>query len=831
MSTPLMKQYNNIKERYKEYILFFRLGDFYEMFYEDAKIASSVLGITLTSRDKNKNIPMAGVPWHSSSGYIAKLIAKGYKVAMCEQTEDAVGGKIVNRDVTKIITPGTFSDSEYIDSKDNRYIVHFCYGFNGSALSYLDLTTGHFVTSEYKANSSKALNDIFRLSPKEIVLGTIKDNNILSKIEEYAKFNNTLISNYQIESKATEYLINFFNISSPDSFGLKDKKYSIVSSASLLKYVEDLQNCDSIKKIVYKDDDFLSMDYSSIKNLNIVHGESSLLSIIDKSKSAMGGRFLKKELLTPLLCKEKIEERYSDIEHFIDNPLIRVDISNFLKSVLDIERSYMRVLRSEANIRDLNVIKKSLKAILDIYNISNNYFTFDRSFLEEQYNYLNGAILESNATSIKEGDIINPQFNEELLELYNIRKDSKDFLLKLEIEERKKSGIKNLKVGYNKIFGYYIEITRSNLSSVPQEYIRKQTLANAERYITEELKEYEEKILSAKDKMNVLEYTIFNQICKQLSKHNKIFSKTFEEVSYLDFIIALSEVAINNNYVKPNLKLEGNIEIKGGRHPIVEKLVDNYVDNDLILKDSEIIILTGPNMSGKSTFMKSIALTTVLAQIGSFVPASEADIPIIDKLFTRIGANDDILSGQSTFMVEMTEVANIINNATSKSLIILDEVGRGTSTYDGISIAKSTTEYIHKKIKAKTIFATHYHELNELESELARVSNYRVEVQEDRDRVIFLNKIVKGNADKSYGIEVARLAGLPHEILNRSRDLLKHMLSSNIDKNIENENIFEENIEKIIIDKITELDIDNLTPNDLYREISEIKKILDKEKK
>ncbi|HCB64083.1 MAG TPA: DNA mismatch repair protein MutS [Fusobacteria bacterium] len=816
MLTPLMKQYNSIKEKHKDSILFFRLGDFYEMFNEDAKISSKVLGITLTSRSKEKDIPMAGVPYHSAASYIAKLVANGYKVAMCEQVSDSLG-KIVKREVVKVITPGTFSDPDFLDSKSNNYIVSFCVGFNGSAISYMDLTTGSFKTKEF-ADPVDCLNTIRKLLPKEILVGTIKRSDILEEVVNFASKRGINIVHFQIDKDPKGYLESFFEVNSLSSFGIVDKKYSIVASASLLKYVSEIQDCSSITSISYDSQESMLVDFSSQENLNLVSGRFSLLSILDKTKSAMGARFLRRNILEPLVNIDRIEKRQKDIEFFSDNAILRGEISVALKDILDFERSFSRVLREEANIRDLNVIKKSLLASINIFDLESRYFTVSIDEVKEVFDLLESSILESNAVSIKEGGIIKPTCDKELEELHRISTEGKSFLLDLEARERERSGIKNLKIGYNKVFGYYIEVSKSNISLVPENYIRKQTIANAERYITEELKIFEEKVLTAKEKICELEFKIFNELIGKIKPYASMFYELANNISYLDFIISLSEAAISNNYVKPSIKSEGSIVLKNSRHPIVEKHCDNFIDNDINLKENEIIILTGPNMSGKSTFMKQVSLIVVMAQMGSFVPASYAEIAMVDKLFTRVGASDDISSGQSTFMVEMNEVANIINNATDKSLVILDEVGRGTSTFDGISIATAITEHLHDKIKCKTIFATHYHELNELSSRLDNVSNFRVEVKEYIDKVVFLKKISEGSADKSYGIEVARLAGLPKSILDRSKMLLKDFVKSR-----QSEDIFEENLEKETLSRIRDLDLNSISPVELYKFLQDIK--------
>lgn len=828
-STPLMKQYKEIKENHQNSILFFRLGDFYEMFYEDAKIASKILGIALTARNKEKeNIPMAGVPFHSAPSYIAKFIQAGYKVSLCEQVEDAKFAKgLVKREVVKTITPGTFSDPDFLEGKENNYILSFCSGNLKSAVSYMDLTTGEFKTTEFD-KKEEALGEVFRISPKELVLCLIKDEEIKKKLENYSKTKGIPFSYYQIQSNASEYLQEYFKINNLKVFDLEDKKYSVVSSASLLQYVNEIQDCSSVKRISYFNvNNFMAIDYSSQVNMNLLSNgkDESLFKVLDKTNSAMGSRFLRSNLSSPLMDIQKIEKRYDDIDFFISNPLIRSDISKALKDILDMERSFARVLRKEANIRDLNALKKSLKPSLYLNKmLGDKFFNVPEEMIAKELNFLESAILDSNATSIKEGGIIEPTFNSELNELYKISSEGKNYLLDLETKERKSSEIKGLKIKYNKIFGYFIEITSANLSMVPERYIRKQTLSNSERYITPELKDYEEKILSAKEKMSELEFELFNEIVNKLSTKSDFYSILSDDLAYLDFIFSLAEVAIKNKYVRPTIAKNIPLMIQSGRHPIVEELINDFVSNDTKLNSREIIILTGPNMSGKSTYMKQVALIVLLAQIGSFVPAKQANIPLTDRIFTRVGASDDLSTGQSTFMVEMNEVSNILNNATENSLVILDEVGRGTSTYDGISIAKATTEYLHDNIGAKVIFATHYHELNGLSDYLDNVFNYRFEVKELADKVVFLKKIVAGKGDKSYGIEVARLAGVPQKVLKRSRELLKKLEESKDKKDI----FEEESSNKQILRELSEIDLDNLSPMDLFAIINKMKKELNK---
>lgn len=832
-STPMIAQYKKVKENHKDSILLYRLGDFYETFYEDAPIASKVLGITLTARNREKgeNIPMAGFPYHAAGSYIAKLVEAGYKVAICEQLEEPSGRGIVKREVTKIITPGTFSEIDFLDAKSSNYIASFCAGVKGASISYLDLTTGEFNTVEIISNNfeRKAFNELFRIFPKEIILGTIKNEKLKKEIQEHCDIKKISYSEFQIEKDAENFLKEYFKIISLKPFNLEDKKYSAVSAASLLKYVSKLQNVNSITKINYIDfQDQMHLDYSSQENLDLIKDKKcSLLTVLDRTRTAMGARLLKRFITSPLINKEEILRRQEDIQFFINNPILRDEVSRILVDVYDVERLLGKILRREANARDLTSLKYSFKAYLKLTQLLENFLNINSNELLPILSLLENAIVETTSTSIKDGEIIKPEYDKELEELYKISTKGQDYILELEAKEREKSGIKGLKIRYNKIFGYYIEVSALNAHLVPKDYIRRQTLSNAERYITLELKEYEDKVLGAKEKINVLECEIFKDILEKVAFNFSIIEAISRDLSYLDVIISLTEVSLKNRYIRPEIVDERIIHIKEGRHPIVEYLEKSFIPNDLSLNEGEIIILTGPNMSGKSTYMKQVALIILLAQIGCYVPASYAKIGIVDKIFTRVGASDDLSTGQSTFMIEMNEVSNILNNATSRSFIILDEVGRGTSTFDGIAIAKAMTEYIHNKIGAKTIFATHYHELNVLEKTLEKVQNYRFEVSEEEDRVVFLKKIVKGSADRSYGVEVARLAGLPHEVLERSKELLSDFsLNKPTFEKVIYKDLFNEEKQDEIHKILEELNIENLTPLEAFRKLLDLKEKL-----
>lgn len=864
--TPMMKQYNEIKAGYMDSILFYRMGDFYEMFYEDAKIASKELGLTLTKRNKKTDVPLAGIPYHSAASYIAKLVGRGYKVAICEQVEDPKTAKgIVKRDVIRVITPGTVIDTEYLDEKINNYLMGIIFDDKKAAVAYVDITTGEFRTGEIEGENLgyKLLGEINKISPKEIITDD-KGYSFLSKeLENHRMKDGINLHKAPAVKNSEKYLTEYFGIQSLDSFGIGEKELVIKISSMILKYVVDLQKGKDIPvtKIVYSSsDDIMELNLTTQKNLDIISnwkGESSngtLLWVLDYCKSSMGSRLLKKIIKNPLLNIEKIKKRQSDIGFFIDEVLLREDIREKLKDIYDIERIIGKLVLETVNGRDLVALKQSIRTSLELYRVlqGNELFKIDAEKLIEVYNLIEKIIVDEPPFSIREGGIIKDNYNSELDELRDISNHGKDYILKIESEEREKTGIKGLKIKYNKVFGYFIEITKANMDMVPDYYIRKQTLTNAERYIVPELKTYEEKILNAKTRIETLEYYLFKELTGEIKKYRETLQDLGYKIGYLDVITNFAHVAIKNGYVKPEITEDSSLEILGGRHPIIEKLIPagEFVKNKVLMDDNKnFVILTGPNMSGKSTYMKQIALIIIMAHIGSYVPADYAKIGIVDRIFTRIGASDDLMTGQSTFMLEMSEVANILNSATSKSFIILDEIGRGTSTFDGISIATAISEYIHDNIRAKTIFATHYHELTQLGEKLERAENYRIEVEENNNEIKFLREIVKGGADKSYGIEVARLAGLPKEILLNSKKILKvlEQRKNIIEKKFGGEQMMlfaqpvyeepkhiepvteEEKIskeEELTLKLLREIDINTLTPMEAMIKLNELKKIL-----
>ena len=888
--TPLMKQYKEIKSNFEDSILFFRLGDFYEMFFEDAVKASRELGLTLTSRNKEKNvdIPLAGVPFHSADSYITKLVSKGYKVAICEQTEDPKMAKgIVKREVVKIITPGTVVDVEALDAKSNNYLMSILKIENKLGIAYIDITTGEFKVTEVEKDDDfvKLFNEINKIEPKEVLVTEDFYGEIKEKLDDFLQKNDSVVTFVNKVRDSAKYLMDYFEIVSLESYGIKDKKGIIGAAAMALDYAATMQveHELTVEKIEFVNiSNYAEINAITSRNLELLKNQrektvyGSLLWVLDECKTSMGTRLLKRFINNPLLNVDKIRKRQEDVQYFIDNILIREDLREKLEDIYDLERLLGKIIFGSENGKDLTALKKTIKSAVEIMKILENTDFFkdiDANILFECYKIIDDSINEDAPFSVREGGIIKSGYNAELDEIRNIMNSGKDFLLDIEQREREATGIRNMKIKFNKVFGYFIEITKANLDMVPEHYIRKQTLSNSERYITPELKKYEDTIINSKAKIEDLEYHLFKEISGKLKEHRKILSELAERLAYIDVMVSFAVSAIENDYAKPEMNEEYAFEIGGGRHPVVEKLIGrtDYVSNDTVFTEKEsFVVLTGPNMSGKSTYMKQIALISIMAQIGSFVPAKKANLSVIDKYLTRIGASDDILTGQSTFMVEMSEVSNILNNATEKSLIILDEVGRGTSTTDGVSIATAISMYIHDKIGAKTVFATHYHELTDLENKFAHIVNYRIEVDEKQGKVMFLRNIVKGGADKSYGIEVAKLAGLPKEILVESKKVLKrleqkkefnektvdvHQLSlfggnlefeDNFDeaekdfKNVENNQFYEEKLAQIeeekeklrkIMNKIEDYDINNITPMDAMKFLFELKENMKKDNK
>ena len=877
--TPMMQQYMQIKEKYKGYILFFRLGDFYEMFFDDAILASRELEIALTGRDcgKGERAPMCGVPYHSADSYLNRLIEKGYRVAICEQIEDASQASgIVKRDVVRIVTPGTIIDSKTLDEKSNNFLCCLYMDEKGVGLSYTDISTGEMYTTEFNNefndSSNLVLDELGKIKPKEVIVNTQLYNNkmLVSRIE--AKIN-TMIEPYHEWTFQLKNSINsikeHFKVVALDGYGIAEKEHATIAVGALIGYLNETQRStlNHLNSITsYTVDNYMMLDFNTRKNLELIetirgkNKKGSLLWVLDKTSTAMGGRLLKKWIEEPLMDIEKIEYRLNCVQTLVNNVLMMDELDEALKRVYDMERLMGRISFGSCNGRDIIALRSSIAALPKLKSIllnSNcpNFIGLGNELdeLKDIHQLIEDSIIEDPPLTIKEGGIIKSDYNEELGNLRDISTRGKDWLSKLEEEEKKRTGIKFLRVGYNKIFGYYIEVTKSNIKLVPDSYVRKQTLANAERYITPELKEMEAKILGAEDKMMELEYVIFCQIRDAIKDEVKRIQNSSKIISLIDTLNSIAKIAYKNNYVRPIINNDGVIKIENGRHPVIEKMLDGelFVPNDTYLdkKDNRVTIITGPNMAGKSTYMRQVAIITLMAQIGSFVPADEANISIVDRIFTRIGASDDLSQGQSTFMVEMSEVANIVNNATENSLIILDEIGRGTSTYDGLSIAWAVVEYISdlSNLGAKTLFATHYHELTELEGTIEGVKNYKILVKEKGEEITFLRKITRGGADKSYGIEVARLAGVNKNIIMRAKEILedleernvrtdeiaiteeiKHIHNNNKNNNNQQLDIFEIK-EKTFIDKIKTIDIMSLTPmeamNILFKLVQESKNI------
>ena len=811
--SPMMQHYIATKEQYKDCILFYRLGDFYEMFFDDAITASRELELTLTGKDcgQEERAPMCGIPFHAAEVYISRLIGKGYKVAICEQLEDPKQAKgIVKRDVIRVVTPGTVIESNMLDEKKNNYIMSIYKNGLFFGMSVCDISTGDFFSTQIKQsnNFAKLLDEISRYSPAEIVVNdmmfasTEETNKIRERFECYI----SKLDNIEFENEYEE-LIERYNIYSEGrkSDNVEEKVLSVISANGLLNYLQDTQKIklEHINKInIYSVEKYMSLDLNTRRNLELTEKmrdkskKGTLLWVLDKTSTSMGGRMLRRWINDPLIDVNEINARLDSVKELKDSPMLKGEVTDTLKKVYDIERLIGKISYGNANGRDLISLKNSLKQIPNLKSVLEKtnskmlkelYSDIDE--LKDVYELIEKSIVEEPPISVKEGGLIKLGYNEEIDGYKTAATDGKKWIVELEAREKEATGIKNLKVGFNKVFGYYLEVTKSYLSQVPERYIRKQTLAGGERYITEELKELEEKTLGAQEKLIDLEYKVFQEIRKEISSQIQRIQKTANIVSILDVLTSFATVALDLNYVMPIVDNSGEINIKDGRHPVIEKMLPSgsFIENDTYLnKESDrLSIITGPNMAGKSTYMRQVALITLMAQIGSFVPASYAKIGVVDKIFTRVGASDDLSMGQSTFMVEMMEVANILKEATNNSFVILDEIGRGTSTYDGLSIAWAVAEYISNKEKcgAKTLFATHYHELTELEDKLEGVKNYSIAVKEKGEDIIFLRKIIKGGTDESYGIHVAKLAGVPQDVVKNANEILKGLERKSIQIN------------------------------------------------
>ncbi len=864
--SPMMSFYLDLKENYKDAIVLFRLGDFYEMFFDDAIKASRILDITLTGRDcgLEKRAPMCGVPYHAVDSYIAKLIAAGEKVAICEQLSDPKTTKgMVDRDVIRVITPGTVIEDNILDEKKNNYIASIYIDNNCAAIAWADVSTGEFNCFELSNNKVLIEDMLVTINPAEIITNSVSFP-IVSEIPSIRmgrlpKPYNYIDSAYNY-GNAYKKLLDSFKTQSLQIFECEGNKPIVSVAGSLMEYINDTQKralCHINGLKLIKNNNFMFLDTATRRNLEITQNSrdskryGSLLWVIDKTKTSMGARMLRNWMDQPLINSKKINARLDGVESLINNNPLRTELVESLKQIKDIERIVSKVAYKSVNPKELRTLGESLailpqiKAVLKTENsaiLTKIYNNIDE--MRDVSELLLKAIKSDCKTLIREGDFIADGFNADLDNLRNARANGREILAKIEAEEKASTGIKNLKVGYNKVFGYYIEVTNSAKEKVPYRYVRKQTLANAERYITEELKQVEDMVLGADEKALALELKIFDEIIAVIKENTSVLKITANAVAQLDTLISFAEVSLENNYCKPIISTDlDSISIIKGRHPVVEKIIglNQFVPNDFIIdkKENRTMIITGPNMAGKSTYMRSIAIITLLAHIGCFVPAESAEIEVTDRIFTRIGASDDLVFGQSTFMMEMTEVATILKNATDKSLLILDEIGRGTSTCDGLSIAWAVIEYVTNNFKTKTLFSTHYHELTELEGMLDGVKNYKIMVREIDGQVIFTHKITRGGANKSFGIEVARLAGIPQTVLDRATTISKKLEQNEILKDtnsilLDSKNIFEKDdikqlsffensISDEIIDILKSIDTDNITPMQALRELSDLK--------
>ena len=869
--TPMMQQYLDIKEQYKDCIMFYRVGDFYEMFFEDALKASKALEITLTGKDcgQEERAPMCGVPYHAYEVYANRLIEQGYKVAICEQVEDPKQAKgLVKRDVIQIITPGTNLSTQNLKEGQNNYLMSIYAVDDAYGIAVADITTGEARTCQV-ASQDKCKDEINKYQPAEIICNEA----FLCQdwdVEYYRERLHITISAmddwYFNEEQDTACLMKQFQVQTLEALGLKERSLSVIASGALMQYLIETQK-SSLEHMnhleLYAVDDYMILDSSTRRNLELTETlrdkekRGSLLWVLDKTKTAMGARLLRTYLEQPLIRRDLIEKRLDAIAQLNQEAINREELREYLNPIYDLERLMTRISLKTANPRDLISFKTSLSYLPFIRQLLSGYpegmlhdIYEDMDGLEDIHQLLEDAIVEDPPLQIKEGGIIKDGYLEHIDELKHAKTDGKQWLAELEQREREASGIKNLKIKYNKVFGYYFDVTNSYKDLVPEHFIRKQTLANSERYTTEELDKLADTILGSEDKLCALEYETFCAVREKISDEIKRVQKTAHAVAQLDVMASLAYVTEQNHYIRPTMNEEGRLQIQGGRHPVVEKMIPNdmFIQNDteLDINEHRIAIITGPNMAGKSTYMRQTALIVLMAQMGCYVPAEQADIGIVDRIFTRVGASDDLASGKSTFMVEMSEVANILRNATVNSLLILDEIGRGTSTYDGLSIAWAVVEYIsnYHRLGAKTLFATHYHELTELEGQLPGVHNYCIAVKEQGDDIVFLRKIMRGGADRSYGIQVAKLAGLPGDVIARANEILSELLDEHDlagngkkvtvakpkkKKELEQLSFFANPMEQEVIAQIQALDLSNMTPMKALVYLSDLQEKLQKD--
>jgi DNA mismatch repair protein MutS len=858
--TPAMRQYYEAKEKHKDALIFFRMGDFYESFGEDAKVIAKELEITLTSRGRDRegeDMPLAGIPYHAVDSYLPKLIRKGYKVAICEQLEDPKNAKgVVKRGVVRVITPGTVIDPSLISDQSNNYLMSISGEGAEFGISFLDVSTGEFMTTQFTDNGNyeRIISEASRMRPAECVLppALFDNKRLVDRLKDLDIVLNRFDADAFDKKNARETLIRHFGVMTLEGMGCEVLPLAISSSGAALLYAKttqmrDLAHIQSVR--TYSENEFMVLDSITLRNLEIIQGvrgdNSSLLSILDSTKTPMGGRLLQKMLLKPLICVGKITERLDAVDELAKKTLLRFDLRSQLGRVRDIERLIGRIVYGNSNARDLIALKVSLTALPEISRslkesdirsgLLLNIFQSIGDF-SDVVALLTRAIVDEPPLSVREGGMIKEGYNEKLDELKKMSLHGKDWIAQMQQKERDRTGIKSLKIGYNSVFGYYIEVTRSNLSQVPSDYIRKQTTANGERFYTPELKEKEVMILSADEKRVALEFELFTEINLQLATRAKELQTTAAALGEIDVIANLAEVAVNNRYVRPEVNESGSILIRDGRHPVVERTLSGFVPNDTHLdcQENQFLLITGPNMAGKSTYMRQTALIVIMAQLGSFVPASYASVGIVDRIFTRVGAFDDLASGQSTFMIEMVELANILNNATSHSLILLDEIGRGTSTYDGFSIAKAVVEFIHNKdrLGVRSLFATHYHQLTAVEGVLKRVKNYHIAVKEEGSDLVFLRKIIPGATDRSYGIHVARLAGVPLKVTQRAKEILKEVENgSAITRGKDSARytqvvLFgtEDKKDSPVVEELKKLNVDAMTPLEALNALAAMKK-------
>ena len=868
--TPMMRQYLEIKEKYKDCLLFFRLGDFYEMFFDDAATASRELDLTLTGRDcgLQERAPMCGVPFHAVDAYVSRLISKGYKVAICEQMEDpALAKGLVERDVIRIITPGTVIEDQMLEKEENNYIASAFLTDRAAGLAYCDVSTGSFMVEEITEGDivHALIDEITRVHPTEILVNeALYAASAFSKYVLPAYYVQKYSDSFYAYKSAYERLVRHFQVASLAGYGCESMPAAVSSAGALMSYLEETQrnSLSHIHRIsVVNNSTFMVLDSATRRNLELTmplrndgNRKNTLLYLLNDTCTSMGTRKLHDWIDRPLQSRDAISARQDSVEEFVRDVLLRAAVRDRLSAMSDIERLCSKIVYGTLNARDCNALASTLDAIPELKMLLSSCasegvrrFLNEADDLNELKNTLHAAIIDDPPAVIRDGGFIRPGYSQEIDELRSIRENSHQWLQDFEQAERNNTGIKKLRIGYNRVFGYYIEVTRSNYDQVPEHYIRKQTLANAERFITPELKEMEDTILGADEKILSLELKLFSELRETLLTFTEQLQKNAGLIAEIDCFQSLASVAADHGYTRPNITEDGVIHIRQGRHPIVENNSrERFIPNDVYLDDTDnrLLIITGPNMAGKSTYMRQVALITLMAHIGSFIPASFADICIVDRIFTRIGASDDLASGQSTFMVEMSEMANIINNATPKSLLILDEIGRGTSTFDGLSIAWAILEHIadKKKCGAKTLFATHYHELTELEDKISGVVNYRISVKEVGEDILFLRKIVKGSGDKSFGIQVARLAGLPKEVLTRAKKILYDLESADINRKQENApaqspsrqpqfvqaSLFDDDREAVLTRLLKQIDPDSMSPKEALDQLYVLKSVVSK---